>query len=64
MTHFFRTFIFEQVIKAAAIELYDKMKSDITKIFANLQHVTLTVDGWTAENGCGLLGVMVHWVDD
>ncbi|XP_078436367.1 putative transcriptional regulator tpeD [Wolffia australiana] len=29
-----------------------------------MARVSLTVDAWTAENGTGLLGITIHWVDD
>ena len=39
------------------------MKESIAKGFTSVDHVTLTADAWISENGCGLLGVTVHWID-
>ncbi|XP_078446589.1 putative transcriptional regulator tpeD [Wolffia australiana] len=40
------------------------MKDDVRKLWETVDRVSLTVDAWTAENGTGLLGITVHWVDD
>ncbi|XP_078447635.1 putative transcriptional regulator tpeD [Wolffia australiana] len=39
------------------------MKAKIIRILEDINRVAITVDGWTTENGCGLLGVTVHWID-
>ena len=39
------------------------MKETIAKGFTSVHHVRLTEDAWTVENGCGLLGVIAHWID-
>ncbi|XP_078437642.1 putative transcriptional regulator tpeD [Wolffia australiana] len=40
------------------------MKDDVRKLWETVDHVSLTVDAWTAEKGTGLLGITIHWVDD
>ena len=39
------------------------MKETITKVFTSVNRVMLTMDAWTTENGCGLLGVIAHWIN-
>ena len=43
--------------------MHQRMKETIAKGFTSVHHVTLTVDVWTTENGCDLLGVKTHWID-
>ncbi|XP_078434996.1 putative transcriptional regulator tpeD [Wolffia australiana] len=45
------------------MKLFERMKAEIIHILADVDRVAITVDGWTAENGCGLLGITVHWID-
>lgn len=52
-----------KVIKAWALKMYGRMKEQVVSMLASVRHVTLTVDAWTAENGCGLLGITGHWVN-
>ncbi|XP_078442936.1 putative transcriptional regulator tpeD [Wolffia australiana] len=40
------------------------MKVGVRKLWETVARVSLTVDAWTAENGIGLLGITVHWVDE
>ncbi|XP_078432925.1 putative transcriptional regulator tpeD [Wolffia australiana] len=40
------------------------MKIGVRKLWETVARVSLTVDAWTADNGTGLLGITVHWVDD
>ena len=43
--------------------MHQRMKEIIAKGFTSVRHVMLTEDAWSAENGCGLLGVTSHWID-
>ena len=43
--------------------MHQRMKETIATGFTSVHHVTLTAYAWTAENGCGLLGVTAHWID-
>ena len=52
-----------KVIKSWKIKMHQRMKETIAKGFTSVHYVMLTADVWTAENGCGLLGVTVHWID-
>ena len=52
-----------KVIKSWTMKMYQKMKETIATGFTSVHHVMLTADAWTAENGCGLLGVTAHWID-
>ena len=52
-----------KVIKSWTTNMYQKMKETIATGFTSVHHVMLTADAWTAENGCGLLGVTAHWID-
>lgn len=53
-----------RVIKPWTMKLFERMKADIIHTLSNVDRVSVTTDAWTAENGCGLLGVTVHWIDD
>ena len=52
-----------KVIKSWTIKMHQRMKEMIAMRFTSVHHVTLTADAWTTENGCGLLGVTMHWID-
>ena len=52
-----------KVIKSWTIKMHQSMKETIAKGFTSVHHVTLTANAWTAENGCGLLGVTTHSID-
>ncbi|XP_078447648.1 putative transcriptional regulator tpeD [Wolffia australiana] len=53
-----------KAIKDAMHKLYVNMKAKLMSALADVPSVSLTVDAWTAENSCGLLGITVHWVND
>ncbi|XP_078431142.1 putative transcriptional regulator tpeD [Wolffia australiana] len=53
-----------KTIKDVTCKLYVNMKGKLVLSFADVPSVSLAVDAWTAENSCGLLSIMVHWVDD
>ena len=52
-----------KVIKSWTIKMHQRMKETIATGFTSVHHLTLTANAWTAENGCGLLGVTAHWID-
>ena len=43
--------------------MHQRMKETIANGLTSVHHVMLTADAWTAENGCGLLGVIAPWID-
>ena len=43
--------------------MHQRMKETIATGFTSVHHMTLTADAWTTKNGCGLLGVIAHWID-
>ena len=52
-----------KVIKSWTIKMHQRTKETITTGFTLVHHVMLTADAWTAENGCGVLGVIAHWIN-
>ena len=52
-----------KVIKPWTIKMHQRMKDTTAKGFTPVHHVMLKADAWIAENGCGLLGVIAHWID-
>ncbi|XP_078442940.1 putative transcriptional regulator tpeD [Wolffia australiana] len=40
------------------------MKDNVRMLWESVDLISLTVDAWTAENGTGLLGSTIHWVDN
>ena len=42
--------------------MHQRMKEMIANGFTLVLVMMLTVDVWTSENGCGLLGVTAHWI--
>ena len=52
-----------KAIKSWTTKMHQRMKETIAKGFTSVHHVTLTADAWTTQNGCGLLGVTMHWID-
>ncbi|XP_078436716.1 uncharacterized protein LOC144707471 [Wolffia australiana] len=53
-----------KVIKKWTIQMHGQMKLGVRKLWETMARVSLTVDAWTTENGTGLLGITVHWVDE
>ncbi|XP_078446415.1 putative transcriptional regulator tpeD [Wolffia australiana] len=53
-----------KVIKRWTIQMHGQMKIGVRKLWETVARVSLTVDAWTTDNGTGLLGITVHWVDD
>ncbi|XP_078448328.1 putative transcriptional regulator tpeD isoform X2 [Wolffia australiana] len=53
-----------KVIKKWTIQMHGQMKLGVRKLWETVAQVSLIVDAWTAENGTGLLGITVHWVDE
>ena len=43
--------------------MHQWMKETIAKVFTTIHHVALTTNAWITENGFGLLGVTLHWID-
>ena len=52
-----------KTIRAWSIAMFSKMKEGVKELFLNVRRISLTADVWTSDNGIGLLGVTVHWVD-
>ncbi|XP_078442452.1 putative transcriptional regulator tpeD [Wolffia australiana] len=53
-----------KAIKDVTRKLYGNMKGKLVSLLADVPSVSLTVDAWTAENSCCLLGNTVHWVNN
>ncbi|XP_078447685.1 uncharacterized protein LOC144716451 isoform X1 [Wolffia australiana] len=53
-----------KVIKKSTIQMHGQMKVGVRKLWESVARVSLNVDTWIAENGTGLLGITVHWVDE
>ncbi|XP_078438607.1 putative transcriptional regulator tpeD [Wolffia australiana] len=45
------------------MKLFERMKAEITCILADVDRVAIRADGWTVENGLGLFGIIVLWID-
>ena len=43
--------------------MHQWMKETIAKVFTTIHHMVLTTNAWITENGFGLLGVTLHWID-
>ncbi|XP_078447027.1 putative transcriptional regulator tpeD [Wolffia australiana] len=53
-----------KAIKSETHKLYGVMKGRLVELLANVPKVSLIVDVWIAENSCGRLSIMVHWVNN
>ncbi|XP_078440875.1 putative transcriptional regulator tpeD [Wolffia australiana] len=53
-----------KAIKTETQKLYGVMKWRLVELLTNVPKVSLTVDAWTTENSCGLLGITVNWVNN
>ncbi|XP_078440370.1 putative transcriptional regulator tpeD isoform X1 [Wolffia australiana] len=49
--------------KSISRKIFLAVKENLADSFVNVDQVSLTVDAWTVENDCTLMGITVHWVD-
>ena len=49
-----------RLIKMWVLKIHEQVKLMLAQLFIIVHHVTLTMDAWMMEKGCGLLGITSH----